>query len=347
MSTGIVPTSASPAPRAGVLATVRRLGVLGVQATLLVSPWPTAMLLRYMFKKGASERAVRQLAEAPRDVVAFLDERYDPNPDALLDVYVPGQAMRSGAALPVVVWVHGGAFVGGSKDELGGYLRMLAARGFCVAGVGYTLAPEGRYPTPVRQVMAALNHLQGHCARLHADPARVVLAGDSAGAQIAAQVAALVSNPEYVAQLGVSSTVEPSHLRGVALCCGIYDLSAVRDRGPFKDLISAVGWAYSGHRHFRQDSFFVKTASVPGFLTTAFPPAFVTAGHVDPLLPQSLAFTSALKEKTIEVETLFYEEGHQPALGHEYQFDLDLADGLTAFERLVAFFGRCTADNSV
>ncbi|HEY5151382.1 MAG TPA: alpha/beta hydrolase fold domain-containing protein, partial [Mycobacterium sp.] len=45
-----------------------------------------------------------------------------------------------------------------------------------------------RYPTPIRQLMAAFGHLRGHAARLHLDPSRIVLVGDSAGAQISAQV---------------------------------------------------------------------------------------------------------------------------------------------------------------
>jgi hypothetical protein len=42
------------------------------------------------------------------------------------------------------------------------------------------------------------------------------------------------------------------------------------------------------------------------------------------------------------VDTLFYPAAHEPALGHEYQFDLDLEDGRTALTRIVAFLRRCT-----
>jgi len=44
----------------------------------------------------------------------------------------------------------------------------------------------------------------------------------------------------------------------------------------------------------------------------------------------------------VEVDTLFYEQNHQPPLGPEYQFELDLADGRAAFDRLIAFFRHCT-----
>jgi acetyl esterase len=220
-----------------------KVAVLGLRGSLIVSPRPVALALRYLFRKSAAERGARQLKDAPADIVAFLDERYDPSPDAFLDVYIPAAAVRSGSVLPVVVWVHGGAFVGGSKEEIGGYLRMIAGRGFAVVGVRYALAPEEKYPTPVRQVMAALHHLEGHATRLHLDPGKVVLAGDSAGAQISAQVAALVTNPVYAAQLDIASTVDPAHLRGVALCCGIFDVASIPDDGPFNALLTAVCWA--------------------------------------------------------------------------------------------------------
>ena len=317
-----------------------KLAVLGLQASLAVSPRPIAWALRYLFRKSAADRGARQLEGAPADIVAVIDERYDQSPDALLDVYVPGEAARSGTALPVVVWTHGGAFVSGSKDEIGGYLRMIAGHGFAVVGVQYTLAPKGRYPTPIRQVMAALGHIQAHAKRLHIDPARIVLAGDSAGAQISAQVAALITNPAYAAEVAIPVTVDPAQLRGVALCCGIFDITAVGDNGPFKQVLAAVGWAYSGTRDYRADAFFTSTMSVPSHVTAAFPPAFVTVGNADPLLPQSLAFADVLAERGIDLDTLFYEEDHRPPLGHEYQFDLDLADGRTAFGRLLAFFER-------
>jgi carboxylesterase type B len=100
-----------------------------LRVTLVFSCKPTVWAVRALFNRDASGRAARQLVAAPTDIVAVIDERYDDGGDALLDVYVPEDAAASGTSLPVLVWVHGGAFVGGSKDELGGYFRMLAGHG--------------------------------------------------------------------------------------------------------------------------------------------------------------------------------------------------------------------------
>jgi acetyl esterase len=338
MSDGSMPNET--ASRRNALAAKALAG--GLRATLAFSPRPAALVLRSVFKRSAAERGARQLRDAPADIVSFFDERYDPGPDALLDVYLPGRAARDNQALPVIVWTHGGAFVGGSKEEIGGYLRMIADRGFAVVAIRYTLAPEGTYPTPVRQVMVALRHIEGHARRLHVDPTRVVLAGDSAGAQITAQTAAIVTNPEYAEAVGIASSIDPAHLRGVVLCCGIFDLGRVEASGPFRDIVHAVGWAYSGSRDYRSDDYFVSTTSVPRYVTADFPAAFLTVGNDDPLVSQSHAFAASLSDKGVETDTLFYDADHEPRLGHEYQFELDVADGRVAFDRLVAFCERRT-----
>ena len=60
----------------------------------------------------------------------------------------------------------------------------------------------------------------------------------------------------------------------------------------------------------------------------------------DPLAEHSRHLVDALQSEGVDVDALFYPPDHQPALPHEYQFDLDLADARTAFARLVDFFTR-------
>ena len=55
--------------------------------------------------------------------------------------------------------MHGGAWLSGDKDHIANFLRIVAAGGCTVVGVGYSIAPEARYPTPVGQVLDALAYL--------------------------------------------------------------------------------------------------------------------------------------------------------------------------------------------
>ena len=318
--------------------TVIRGALAGLRATLTVSPRPTVWVIRRYFARSGRQLADSLRAGAPAGVAAILDEPYDGTPDTRLDVFCPDTAGSDGSRLPTVVWTH----VGGSKDEIRDYLRRIAAAGFTVVGVNYTLAPAGTYPTPARQVMAALRHVEANADRLHADPTRLVLAGDSAGAHITAQVATVATDAGYAQRLGVEPAISANQLRGVALCCGIFDLDLMSPDSPLRAFVRAMAWAYSGTRDYQRNHFFTSTMPATRAVTSAFPPAFITAGNADPLLAHSRALASALESKGVTVETLFYPSDHQPALGHEYQFDLSLGDGRAAVQRLIAFFGRCT-----
>ena len=321
-----------------------RAGLAGLGASLWLSPRPTAWVVRQVFVHSGKQIAATLARAAPPRVSAVINVSYEASPRARFDVYTP---FGTSSPLPTVVWTHGGAFVGGSKDEIGDYLRMIAASGLTVVGVEYAVAPGARYPTPVRQVMAALSHLHENADRLHIDPDQIMLAGDSAGAHITAQVADIVTNPTYGEEVGVEATIEARQLRAVALCCGVYDFATlINPASAFKDVVRAVGWAYSGSREYTNDERFVSSTAVTRHVSEAFPPTFITAGNADPLLCQSRAMVAALESKGVRVETLFYPDGHQPALGHEYQFDVSLADGRAALARLITFFHGSTGATS-
>jgi acetyl esterase/lipase len=324
----------------------RRLAAKAARAamrtSLLVTPRPMVVVLRRQFAKDAARYGSALLARSPSGVEVAVDERYGPGVDERFDVYWPATAAHD-EQLPTIVWTHGGAFIGGSKEEIAGYLRMLAGAGFTVVGPRYSLAPGATYPTPVRQVLTVLSALQRDAARLHVDPQRIVLAGDSAGAQISAQVAAIVTNPQYARQMQIEPTIDAAHLRGVVLCCGVFDPAALGRHPDFREFMTAVGWAYSGTRAFRTDEQFASTVTVGAHVTGSFPPAFLTVGNADPLDGQSRALARTLTDLGVAVDTLFYPPDHEPPLGHEYQWELDLDDARDAFDRIVGFVRRCTA----
>jgi acetyl esterase/lipase len=147
--------------------------------------------------------------------------------------------------------------------------------------------------------------------------------------------------------MGIAPTIAPDQLRGVALCCGIYDFAGPAESGSFERFITTVGWSYSGTRAFREDQRFIASVSVARHVTGDFPPTFLTVGNADPLAPQSAALAEALCAAGVDVETLFHPAGHQPPLGHEYQFDLGLDDGRAALERLTGFLERCASDRAL
>jgi acetyl esterase len=320
----------------GLIALIAMAGCAAIE----VSPWPSALLYRaFMDAEGegvnlALERYV------PLGITARIDQRYDADDeDAVLDIYYPSQSDR---ALPAIVWIHGGGFLSGNKGHVANYLKILAARGHTTVSVGYSLGPESNYPTPVLQANAALAYLVQNAEQLRIDPARIFLAGDSAGAQIAAQVANMISVPAYATALGVVPAISREQLRGVILHCGIYDLALPGPRGPYGHFMSTATWAYSGRRDGLKAEH-TSQFSVARFVTAEFPPAFISAGNGDPLLPHSRALAEALGRLHVEVDALFFDDDRKPPLPHEYQFNLDAAAAREALERKVKFVARFEA----
>ncbi len=321
--------------------------VAGVFAAFRLSPWPSAMLIRRAFDTQAEDVSRALERHVPRNVSARIDEHYDPEDhDARLDVFYPSAVANTNRLLPAVVWIHGGGWLSGSKRQIANYSRILASRGYTVVGVDYSEAPQSTYPTPVRQVNRALGYLAANAVRLHIDPRRIVLAGDSGGAHIAAQLANAITVPAYAGALGVVPAIDRSSLFGMLLYCGVYDVSAATLDSPSGEFQRTMLWSYSGNSDFMHDPDFA-TASVLHYVTPDFPPTFISTGNADWLNTQSHAFAAALAAQSVPVDSLFFPPEYSPPLSHEYQFNLDNAAGHLALERSVRFLASLDSRRAV
>ena len=121
------------------------------------------------------------------------------------DLYRP-----DGPPAGVIVWVHGGAWRGGSRAGVD--LKGLTAFGWAVASVDYRLSTQARFPAQIHDIKAALRHLRAHAAALGLPADRFIIAGSSAGAHLAALVGVTNSHPELEGTVGenpgVSSGVQ-------------------------------------------------------------------------------------------------------------------------------------------
>lgn len=327
----------------GAVMLVLALVGLGLVA-YFITPWPSVLVVRAIFDKGAATASAALEKHVPAGIDETLGVRYDPgDPDALLDVYRPATVSPQA---PTVVWIHGGGFVSGRRGDIANYLKVLAGRGFVVVNIDYTLAPSAQYPTPARQVAAALAFLDREGARYGVNRNALVLAGDSAGAQIAAQSANIVTSPDYSRLVGIPPAIRPRQLKGVLLHCGVYDVTSIDQSkgGVLGWFVHTVTWSYSGKRDWRESPGF-ETMSVARHVTAGFPSSFISVGNADPLAPQSVAIVDALREKGVPVQSLFYPEDHPAQLRHEYQFNLDQVDGARALEMSVVWLNQLVAQN--
>ena len=84
---------------------------------------------------------------------------------------------------PFIVWVHGGAWKGGSKSDVP--ILALRKHGFAIASVDYRLSPVAKFPAQIHDIKAAIQYLRFHATSLNVAPDNVVLAGSSAGGHLA------------------------------------------------------------------------------------------------------------------------------------------------------------------
>jgi acetyl esterase/lipase len=131
-----------------------------------------------------------------------------------LDVVTPRSATER---FPVVVFVHGGTWLSGDKDEPMNRkaAQNLARNGVVVMVINYRLSPRVRHPEHAKDVASAFAWAVENAARYRGDPDRIVLVGHSAGGHLAALVAA---DERYLKDLGDKR----KSLKGVVSLCGLY-----------------------------------------------------------------------------------------------------------------------------
>jgi acetyl esterase len=133
----------------------------------------------------AAYEAAAEVLEPPRAPLARVDDLTLPAADG-----TPLRARlyaHSRAALPVLLYLHGGGFVVGSLETHDSLCRQLALRsGGAVLALDYRLAPEHRFPVAVDDAWAALRWLADHAQTLGLDSTRLAVGGDSAGGTLAA-----------------------------------------------------------------------------------------------------------------------------------------------------------------
>jgi acetyl esterase/lipase len=104
--------------------------------------------------------------------------------DLLLDLYLPAKPIRRPA--PVIVFLHGGGWSGGTRTTGPDFARYFAQDGFAMASIEYRLTPSVTFPANVEDVRTAVRWLKANAATQGLDPDRICLWGTSAGGHLAA-----------------------------------------------------------------------------------------------------------------------------------------------------------------
>lgn len=219
-------------------------------------------------------------AQTPEKNVA-----YGPESMQTLDVYRP-EGTRDA---PVVLFLYGGRWQGGRRQDYAFVGEALAARGVLTLVADYRRYPEVRFPIFVEDAARALRWARDHAREHGGDPARLFLAGHSSGAHLAALLA---TDARYLAAVGMA----PRDLRGVIGIAGPYD---------FLPLTSA-----SLREVFGEDPAGQQRSQPIRFVDGDEPPMLLLHGAADTTVGQHNTenLEQALKGAGVRVQTRIYPE---------------------------------------
>jgi acetyl esterase len=239
------------------------------------------------------------------------DIAYGPAEDPYnrLDVYVPTRGRRP---LPTVMYVHGGGFAMLSKDTHRVMALAIARAGYLVFNVNYRQGPGHKYPHPIEDACKALLWVNENASRYGGDPARLAIAGESAGGNLVTALAVACSyrRPEPFAREVFDAGIT---LRSVIATYGFLDLGHTDEylKHPrmarwTKALLRDAARSYLGHdvqamsdAHPLASPLVVIENDRPD---RPLPPFFVSVGTKDPLLKCSKRLKVALDRLGTECE---------------------------------------------
>lgn len=224
---------------------------------------------------------------------------------------------RSNADEIVMLFMHGGGFCIGDIDTHHEFCHAICAKtGWAVVSVDYRLAPEHPAPTALRDCIAAYAWLAEHCHTLGARPARIVLAGDSAGGCLASLLAQQIAAPTASSwqDLGLSgqSTYQLlQHLPQPMAQMPLYPVTDIETDYPSWALygegllldhadIAVFDVAYLQHSSLTREHPLISPMTSDNRQVC---PTYIVAAELDVLRDQAFAYAEQLKGHGVAVET--------------------------------------------
>ena len=274
----------------------------------------------------------RRVPVANLDDVASADDRVIPGPDGDVPVRIYRPHGDSGPR-PAVVFCHGGGFVLCDLDSHDGFCRAMSRHtGTVVVAVDYRLAPEHRAPAAVQDVYAAFRWVMAHADELGIDPDRVLIAGDSAGGNLAAVTALLCreqGTPPPIGQVLIYPVIDPS-----------FDTESYRAYASgFVNTLTAMQWYWQQYLDgdvLPTPAYLVAPARAESH--AGLPPAVVVTAGLDVLNSEGASYAEQLRAANVPVVHRDY-----PGLFHGFLTNMSFAAGAAAREVLWADLRRLLA----
>jgi acetyl esterase/lipase len=226
-----------------------------------------------------------------------------------LDIYLPAN-YRETEKLPVLVWIHGGAWQHGSKKDMPG--KQFVDKGYACVSINYRLAPQSAFPAQIEDCRSAIRWVRANATKYNFDPNRIGAWGASAGGHLSS----LLGTSPHIKQFDVGENLDQSS--AVLAVCDIFgptDLIVFEKLGFVADKDGVFGRLLGGSITDKHD--LAVLASPMFHITKDCPPFLILHGTRDMVVPlfQSTRFYDALKKEGIEAEIIIKDgAGHDESI---------------------------------
>ncbi len=213
-----------------------------------------------------------------------------------LDLYLPSKVENP----PIIVWVHGGAWHSGSKENPP--LTFLPY-GYGLASVEYRLSGEAKFPAQVLDIKSAIQWLRGHSEEFKFDAEKIVIAGESAGGHLAALVGTTNGVKEFNPDYG-HHTEESSDVQGIIDFFGPTNFETILHQStPHGKDVRMPAMALLFGEPIGQDTSKLQLASPVHHVDPSDPPIFIAHGNQDNQVPinQSIELMKAYEKNGLDI----------------------------------------------
>ncbi|MBO4918750.1 MAG: alpha/beta hydrolase [Erysipelotrichaceae bacterium] len=285
-----------------------------------------SMYIRYNFAKGDRKRDAG--LTTPDDVKRFDSISYGTDRKwQILDVYRPKDIEGK---LPVIVSVHGGGWVYGTKEVYQYYCMSLAQRGFAVINFNYRLAPEHKYPAQIEDTNSVIRWIFANADTYGLDTDNIFAVGDSAGGHLLSVYATMLNDKAYADHYHID-TPQDFRFNAIALNCGVYRQDIPESRkvaGLLNDLLPK-GWN-------KEDIEYLNSYDK---IKPGYPPVYLMSANGDFLKSQVDVLVPELEKNDVPYVAKIYGDENN-VLHHVFHVNMKLKDAALCNDEECAFFRK-------
>ncbi|VMF22447.1 lipase [Streptococcus pneumoniae] len=276
-------------------------------------------------------------------------------PNSYLDIILPkGDNINS---RPTYLFFHGGGFVAGDKmqgdpNQVSEYSASLyhfeemVKAGYNVVTVNYALASQYPYPTAIKQISDAVAFLEKNAEKYQLNMNEVVIAGSSAGGNLAAEFVTIQANPSYAKEINVTPVMDLSQIKAAVLEVPALDPNRVgktQRTSIIEDYVfgQAIA-AYMRQSVISPDRELYASRNLIDKVTADFPPVFITDGNLGSFMDQAQDYAKQLAEKGVTYELYIPDEATYGDQSHGYLADIHSEATQTYIKKKISFLEKLT-----